>query len=482
MAIDVSQFVAPENKWEGLTNLSDKIEKREYRDNVVKQEAAKGRDASLKFFTNYLDKKDKFTGTPYDPKQFELIDNAFVQASDLIRKGASDVDIMTAIHPLVSKANDYNLAARNYSAGKKELLANAKSKTGIDVDLLSKSMDENAFYETDPKTGQLVEKADFSTINPDASIYADLALRNNDVFNNAGFDDFAKKSKTNTNLVSIKTTDANGRSVLGKAEVEGQNYLVPDLDVSGRHKTLVPKYTIAQDAGNEIIHTFEGDKGNPTDAPIRLLADDVFLSLPPETLGYVRQEARKYAKAKGIPLSSSQAENLAKAIAYDELNSPSRKQENTKFINETKEPKAATVKVTVNNGGGKGGDVTINDIHKEVNDKYESGKGQFGEDYKIPLNELSATAQGVVIKYANDLRGKDSNITQEDVYLTKGTNGNFNIVDKETQTVIAPIGFKDINLKTQPSAKEKKSVIQKAKDMIRGGGSKTKNTQTADDL
>jgi hypothetical protein len=105
----------------------------------------------------------------------------------------------------------------------------------------------------------------------------------------------------------------------------------------------------------------------------------------------------------------------------------------------------------------------IRDVFGEVNDAVGAGKAK-------PLNELSSTAQGVILKYARDItgeklgqgeiaifRGNDNKIGIWSVKRQKNKSGvEEDVVDK----LIAPIDFTDINVPTQAGVKEKRAVIQ----------------------
>jgi len=96
-----------------------------------------------------------------------------------------------------------------------------------------------------------------------------------------------------------------------------------------------------------------------------------------------------------------------------------------------------------------------------LENKHSAGVPQFGNDYRIPLNELSATAQSVVLKYANDLSG--GQLTQADIYVDKGSDGRFSIKESATGNLIAPIDFTDVNIKTQANTKAKEEVVKQGK-------------------
>ncbi len=361
MAYDLSGFVSKPQKFEGLSNLADNLRTNTALEQKSKQDAEGKKSASTKLFTNYLDDKAKFTGTKYDPYTHELTANALTQAMDLIKQGANDSDIMTAIAPLVNKANQYSLNAQGYAAKKKEALDRVKGVKGIDLQKLSDEMDKQAF-----------EGKDISTVDPSLD-YADMALKNGDVYTAEGFDEAYTKAKMNTNVGTVKHTDKKGKMSKNKVKLVGQDYLISETDADGNHTGFVPKYQIATDGGDPLMHKFQTDQGM-ADAPVRLLDKDLFDRLTPSEKAYTLQEARKYAKANGVELSSKQAENFARAIAYDEKKS--RQSGTFETVEETKA--APQIKVTVNSGGTVGEKkqaVTDSDTHKALDETEADANG-----------------------------------------------------------------------------------------------------------
>jgi len=123
-----------------------------------------------------------------------------------------------------------------------------------------------------------------------------------------------------------------------------------------------------------------------------------------------------------------------------------------------KQPLPPRVNVNVGKGGGDN-TAQIRDVYNELQNKQEEGEKTFGSGYKgIPLNELSPTAQGIVIEYANKLTNDD--LTQSDIFVKKDSGGKFNIVKSPSGEIIAPMDFTDINIKAQPGVKEKREVVE----------------------
>jgi len=181
--------------------------------------------------------------------------------------------------------------------------------------------------------------------------------------------------------------------------------------------------------------------------------------------------ADAYKKAHGLRFDNADAEDkFRRAFALKELVVPYVKNQ----VNSDRTHLPPQPRVTINTGGSKKGDGEsgIRDVYKEINSEADR---EDRPHKTVPLNELSATAQGVVLKYANELTGSagDTKLTQGDIYIKKDENGKLNIMDRETDKVIAPIDFKDVNMQTQPGIKEKRAVLKKG-ETGSGGGYKIK--------
>lgn len=230
---------------------------------------------------------------------------------------------------------------------------------------------------------------------------------------------------------------------------------------------LVPKYEIATDDGNPIIHEFAGKDGKTVKAPVRLVDDQLFnyiLKSNPSYSDNLRGQVSKaiqsgdYKDANGDPiqLNSPQAKNIAKALMYDDLKLLSKG-----GVEDVVETKPTQIHNVTNVNTGNAG-VNINDVFKELEDLNTKGMKQYGKNTNIAPNELSPTAQNIMLEYVNKLTGGDK--TQEDFYIRKEDNGNrYNIYEYPSGKIIAPMNFKDINLKAQPGVKEKREVVEQSK-------------------
>ena len=337
MPIDLRGFTTPEQDWKGLSDLTDTLKTEQAAKAKSQQEAAARENAGVKFFSDYIGDKNKYTGTKFDPVNAKLTNDATQTAYNLIRQGADWSTVMQTISPMVGQIQEYSNAAKQFSETKKQqldALQKSENAVGIDFDKLSAAIDNAAF-----------PNGDVTKYNPNRN-YIDEAL-NSDVYNEGGFDQMYKKAKSNTQVLDVQRTNARKGSERTKEEITAENYLVPDRNEKGDFLGMVPKYQIATDEGKEIIGQFHTDKGI-VDAPIRVLDKDVFDAMNISAKGYVLQEAKKYAKEHNIPLSDTRVELLARSIAYDKLNQPTRKSVSHKLIESTKEN---PIKITVAGSG-----------------------------------------------------------------------------------------------------------------------------------
>lgn len=106
--------------------------------------------------------------------------------------------------------------------------------------------------------------------------------------------------------------------------------------------------------------------------------------------------------------------------------------------------------------------VETQDIFSEI--KLQSDSANPANQGKA-LTTLSATAQGALIDLAKKITGKND-INQADLILKTNKAGEVELRRKEDNTIITTVDYKDVNAgKVNPSAPQKQSVLQKAKEV-----------------
>lgn len=317
MALDLSGFVAPEQKFEWIGKIGEKIAAQKAAQAAASKAAETKKEASTKYFQNYIGEQYKFTGTPYDEVARKLTEDALNTAAEYINKGADWGTVNNIVQDKVKRLSDYSYKAQAYDKSKKETLQQYNNLPGVNYNELSKATDEVAF-------AQGVDNFD-----PSKNYVQIAAATSPNIFNTGAFDVFAHTSGKDKAGVRSSYKDEKGKSITKNLTVEKQNYLVPENDAQGNNMGFVPKYQIAGDDGAAIIGQFFTDKGVESH-PVRMLDDQIFESFKNDPklspmYGYAFQEANKYAQAHNIPLTDPKVKTLAKAIAYDELNIQHRK-------------------------------------------------------------------------------------------------------------------------------------------------------------
>jgi len=469
MALPVDRFITNEQDFAGLYRYSGRLEQNRLRQEQEKQAAAGRKAASDKYFANYLDPKEWFTGTVADGVIHNMIGEALGQAFKLSGEGASDNQIFTAISPIVNRANEYSAKAKNIQLQKKQALDIVGKRKGVDVIKFSNEFDDEVFMETDPKTG-VKKMKELSLVDPSQN-YADKVLSTRDVFNTEGFDDFISKSKSVTGNLSTKLTDAKKGMRAVKLSVTAPEYMEPVIVNGVFQQRFQPRHEVFTDNG-EVVEEPEFDiEGNPvigsngqqSKTPVKMVTKDDWLPLlrNPGTGAYLRQEVKKYANKLGVDPSGPQAEHFGRALAW-KLIDQSTQSRGT--YSEAVDQKAQPIIINNNSGSGSGSGVNIRDIYTNIKRKTSSNK-----DKVANLNGLSSTEQSIVLKQARDLLA-DNDISQEDIYVLEASDGKLHIMKATNPRIMTPsvdedlgeLDYESANLPAQPSVKERREVIKKS--------------------
>lgn len=318
MALNLQGFVTPEQDFGGMYKVSDTLyneklmkERQAEKDKAEEEEKTAKRSASVRYFANYLNPKDKYTGTNYDPNIYKYLGDAFDQAKDLAMKGAGEAEIFTAISPLVNKANDYEQKAKSYSKAKEQLIQTLSKTKGYNPELIGKYLDEEVFG------GKEIDKVDPTDIvTPLNNIFQKYG---SEITNDDAIDDYIKnlpKSQT--------TTDVSFKNRLGGYERSKQMIDMPNMFIQedeGGQTKFVPRYDKATDYGEDIL--MGGSK-------VRLLNQEDFnkiigsnpaIKQRVEALVMSAINSGEFTDEQGKPLSlsSPQAMNLGRALLYEEL-------------------------------------------------------------------------------------------------------------------------------------------------------------------
>lgn len=329
MPLNLQGFVGEPNQWAGLYHAADQMEKRQLKaDQLAMQQQAK-RNAAGTFLQNYLDPKDYLSGTQFDPMILQGLQEAMQQGSRLAAAGADSPMLMMALGPMVNKLSTYSTNAKNINKQVDDQIAKLKDSgyTGYDFAKLRDEALKSAFYKPDAN-GQLQldpDQADPSVDWIGKAIETSPEL----VTTSRGWDEFADKAKMKTEADMVQDYDRFGTMDKRKVNLKYQEYMVPERK-GGKVTGFVPKYEMANDQGQPIMHTFTNDQGQKVIDQVRVLDNDIYeglrKDLKDQIRGQVKQHLAEYRTATGKEISpnSPQAKLVERALAYDELNRPQR--------------------------------------------------------------------------------------------------------------------------------------------------------------
>lgn len=474
---EISNFIIPESNFAGLYKTGDDLQRNRQLNDAAKQRTAANKNALGKWAEDYADPKEHLSGTPTDPETIRRYGELLNTGYEFIKKNP-DADQNMLSMALAKPANELYKYTEMAKVIKNKVSDNIKAvpdNSGYDKFKLQQKAIQNAWYNPDGTVKTLDQ------IDPDQDYVAKVVQDSpEDVTNNSGIDNWMKGQRMVENSNKLKTINPNGGYTLKNVTTNAYPFAVPDVNQLGNAVGgFVPQYEVAHNNSTPIIHEFQGQEGEKTSAPIRMVTPQIYKSIlanSPGTADWLRGQiitaikSGEYKDGSGrrIDINSPQADMLGKAIIYDELKA--RGLGGMKEVIEQKANPSLRTTVNVNPSGNKA-EVSIDDIFNEVNEKSQSNLEKFGDKTGLPLIKLSARAQKVLIKYANDLMGKGDELngqTQEDIFVKKERDGTINLMqavrdaDKNVvdMKVIAPIDFKDVNIPVQVNAKRKGKVVE----------------------
>lgn len=347
MAVDVSGFVNKPPEFGGLYKLSETLEKRKLQDQQLAQQREGKQLATTKFLTDYLDPKDRLTGTNYDPEIVKQLQETLQEGAALSAKGASTADIMMALGPKVNKINEYSTKAKLINQQIKQSTDRLKGYGGYNLGALEDEAKKMAFYDADGKL------KDITTVDPNTDWVTKATQdRPELVTTGAGLDEFVKKTPSATYSRNAQTAYA-GRTRNVKYEATHPFW----EDLATDDKGQIATDAVGNPIGLDIVGTtMVGDDGKPminpeTNKPYRVMDKGNFNAIMqhnPDVADYIRGQVNSHFKKAGadkIPVEGSpQWEMMARSILRDELKT--RSKSSFKTIDQQKETGAA-VKVEI---------------------------------------------------------------------------------------------------------------------------------------
>lgn len=428
---EIENFIIRANKFDGFDKVSDELYRKDQRDYIRGQQKQHHKDNLMDDLLKYTDPSDFFTGTPQDPVIIKHLKDILDKGAKMItdNEGLDNAMLYTALSPDINKLSTASQNLKQIAANNKLRFDALNDVKGIDQDKLRANTIQNAYLNPD---GTL---KDLSKVDPQQD-YVDYTLKNSDVYNGEGIDDFVKGAKTWSDKGTVKDIDSRGGYKKYRADLSAPNFLISEKDTEGNHIDFTPPYDFALESGKPLF--MQDAKGGNIDTPIKLLKKDMFdhyVKNYPAIGGYILQEQRRYAKKHNIPINSLQAENFSRAVLFDELQK--RKWGNKNIIEETKQPQIKNITQINMPGKQENGNITGNEFDNIGDYKYPYGteiKGgivykpdgtKYNGKIDIPKSVIPTTMEASLMSLDTDNRLQSN----DDGFIT------FDIVDGIPQSV-----------------------------------------------
>jgi len=346
MALDLSGFVTPEQKFEGLYKLGEQLAEKRKEEAATKlaqqkltleREKAKSDDVKgfLSDLQKMVDPKDYFS-----VRTINSLGNAYSKIADAANKGASTNALRMLAVPVVNDIIKED-TVRNYINTNLEKSLSNFDKNNYDIAKLKQAV-LNKIYKNPDGTDKNVDEIDFNE-----NVF-------NDVLQNEGYDIVNSeailkgiKEAPNT-TVSVERTykDKSGKEVSSLFETQMKPWEMYDKEKN----KIVPRSMIAMDNNQPILH--EG-------SPVNIVPDEVYIDfirknkankdfLDAQAKLHLDEYSKQQMPTAGVPpesskidINSPQAELVKKAILYDVLYQNKtggiKRKEETKYPTPTKE-------------------------------------------------------------------------------------------------------------------------------------------------
>lgn len=327
MALDLSGFSNKPQEFGGLYQASQTLERRKLQEAQAAQQKEGRQAATTKFLTDYLDPKERLTGTNYDPEIVTGLQGILQEGAALAAKGASTPDIIMALGPKVNKINEYSTKAKLINQQIKQSAERLKGYGGYNLGALEDEAKKMAFQGEDGKL------RDISTIDPNTDWVTEVTQKRPElVTTGAGLDQFVQKTPSATYERTHQTAYA-GRTRNVKYTATHPFW----EDLARDDKGQVAVDALGNPIGLDVVGgNMIGDDGKPminpeTKKPYRVMDKGHFTAVMqhnPDIADYVRGQVNthfKEAGAKEIPKEGSpQWEMMARSILGDELKTRSK--------------------------------------------------------------------------------------------------------------------------------------------------------------
>jgi hypothetical protein len=325
MALDLSGFTIPEQKFEGLYKLGEELASQRKAEAAAKAlEAKAAKDAAkelkanqasnLMWLKNATDPKAYLTGAPTDSEIVDLFAEAFQKGNQLQleNEGMSTSQLAQAMSPYISNLAQQGIISKNANKAITDATAKLNPKY-YDINRANELLRQNTFYSKD-QNGNLVKK-DLSEVQLTPDLFQSvLKEHGSEIMNSQAIVDGLKSMPKGTTEVTVPLKGGRGTTTTRMS-------YSPWQQVTSDGK-IVPREETAMDVD-------ENGKASPilhNGQEIKVVPDDVYqtlVSVKPETEDWLNSQLHLHATEYGLDMNdttSPQAMVFKKKLLYDALN------------------------------------------------------------------------------------------------------------------------------------------------------------------
>ena len=334
MPLDISGFVAPEQKFEGLYKIGEEAGKEKEKKVAAAAEAKVKADANKKKMATTLkslmDDKDLYSGTLYDPQINKKFYEAYAKGNEFIEQNpnANEVQLTAQMIPYLRDLSSYSIGAKTGKSYIENTMKSIPDDAGIDKQKLQEDVVNTVYKNPD---GTIKNVIDLPTSPYENPVPQMLSASPEKYATTKFMDEWIGKQKDETRSFKVKTgaTGGGGRLKETEVTVTGKPYMQPKM-VNGKLVTdengfgeLEPRHDIAQEAKQDI--TIDG-------TPVKITTDqdyNDYMTHHPNAPLWIEGQLNSHLKdykdktGKDIAPNSPQADLVRKSILWNYLDSKS---------------------------------------------------------------------------------------------------------------------------------------------------------------
>lgn len=321
MALDLSGFVTPEQKFEGLYKLGEVIGAKKKAEAKAAEETKAEKATMSTMLQKMVDPKDYLSGAPTDPQIVKGFNDVYQQGLELINnnKGMNNAMLSAALFPQVNKLAQYGTAAKVIKKNLDESLKNY-DKNYYNIPLLKESTLKKVYLKDD---GSL---KDIEDIQFDPSTLDNVVSENGaGIVNSRVVSDALSKYGNIQNAATSVTRDKSGRLI---SETKNVTYK-PYEQLNPETGEFEPISEVATDSGAPIKHNGELVKVIPDNIynDMRMKGGKPFDDwLNGQVQAHIKEYSKQQMPTAGVPpesaqidINSPQAELIKKSMLHDLL-------------------------------------------------------------------------------------------------------------------------------------------------------------------